>query len=92
MRGPGCSTVMPGDQQNGGGGAHLAFLVAGAAESDARLSPASLSVYFSMKTFIVVSMASASDVLGAQSNCCFTSRIDGMRRSESSSAAGRGRR
>ena len=40
--------------------------------------------HFSMKTFIVVVMASRREVVGSQPSCCLTRRIEGMRRSESS--------
>ena len=57
---------------------------AGSASSEVRLSACTLSAYFSMKTFIVASIALLSDVGGVHPSCCSISRIDGMRRSESS--------
>jgi len=62
----------------------LATLAAGASASCAVRLAASLSAYFSMNTFIVASIASRKLVLGSQSSWALTSRMLGMRRSESS--------
>jgi len=62
----------------------LAALAAGHASSSMARLAESLSAYFSMKTFMVISIASRRLVLGSQSSCCLTRRMLGMRRSESS--------
>ena len=72
-----------------GHGYNLRALAAGMSASCAARFDSSLSAYFSMKTFIVASIACLKLVAGSQSSCDLTRRIEGIRRSESSYLWGR---